>query len=105
MTTTQTWWKVTEELSRGFGVMYHDVAPVEIERATDSSVWIDGRRHQLGTAYASYFPTLEAAIQFVDARCVLEVERAEKKLYQAKDRKAHWDALRDRLVAEHGGQQ
>jgi outer membrane protein OmpA-like peptidoglycan-associated protein len=68
---------------------YHPhITKVAIEKFTDSSVWIDGRRRARATDFEGYFPT------FGDAKAHL-LEKAEDKLANARH------ALQ-RAQGEHG---
>ncbi len=51
---------------------------VEVEKFTDKTVWIKGRRNSRSSQYDRYFPSFEEAKKFV-------IERFERRLQSAKD--------------------
>lgn len=51
-----TWYEVSKWNYRG-----PPITPVEVQRNSDSSVWIDGRRAAITSECSRYFPTWEEA--------------------------------------------
>lgn len=59
------------------------IGKIEIERETESSVWINGRKHSKRSSWDNYFPTREEAKDFLFKDACEKVEKADKKLYEA----------------------
>jgi hypothetical protein len=57
--------------------------PVEVERATEQSVIIGGRRRARRSQWANYFQTEDEARQFFIAQQEKKVERAREELRRA----------------------
>lgn len=62
------------------------IKPVEVERQTDSSIWVDGKRMTRATRNYRYFDTWEEAHQWLRDKENLRVTVAERKLSDAKRR-------------------
>ena len=60
-----------------------EITPVEVERHTESSVWIKGRRNARTTAWDSYFRTWEAARDCLLKRAELDLAASRRQLEQA----------------------
>lgn len=61
-TETETWFEVT---SLQWGP---SIRAVQVERSTESSVWINGRRSSRSSSYSRYFPTWDEAVEVVRRR-------------------------------------
>jgi hypothetical protein len=68
---------------------YNQIVPVTVERATDSFVWIGGRRHaKRSTDYDQYFPTWDEAQAWLIERADEAVAYRREKLANAEDARA-----------------
>ncbi len=56
------------------------IEAVEVDRETESSVWIKGRRNSKLSSYENYFPTFSQAKEFAVARSTRAVEVAQRRL-------------------------
>jgi hypothetical protein len=61
-----------------YQAMFGDVKPVEIDKETDSSVWIGGRRRTKDSGWRPLFDTEREAWQHCIAESIGNVEAAEK---------------------------
>jgi hypothetical protein len=61
-----------------------EIKAVEVERETDSSVWINGHRMAKETGWDKYHDYWESAKAHLIVMAVFEVENAERKLVKAK---------------------
>lgn len=59
------------------------ITSVEIERYSDTSVWISGKRRARVAEYAAYFPTWQAAKDYLLARAERKLESARLALQRA----------------------
>lgn len=59
---------------------YNAIKPVEIERFTESSIWINGRRRSCVSEHEMYFPSWMEAWQYLLARWTRKVESARDEL-------------------------
>ena len=68
---------------------------VDVDRYTDHSVWIRGRRYKRKTSYESYFATAEEYKEFLGDMSDLErrLERAERNVESLKQRIADRNKL------------
>lgn len=71
-----------------------EITPVEVDRVTDKSVYIDGSRCQSLSNYEAYHPTWEAAKQWYITRAQSKIERLERQLRDAKDELAEAELLK-----------
>jgi hypothetical protein len=69
---TATWWRTSSWGKR--------IEPVTIERLTDSSVWINGRRHLIKSAYDNYFPEWEDAHRHLLGKAEARLEQVKRDL-------------------------
>lgn len=65
----------------GFG---QKVTPVEVEKFTDNSVWIGGRRTGRNADWRAFFPTEREAWDWVQAREEARVASAERQVVYAR---------------------
>lgn len=65
---------------------FSGITSVEIERETDSSVYINGRRRSKRSEYEDYFDTWEEAHEFLTRRAQDDVESARHVLERANSR-------------------
>lgn len=61
---------------------FNSIEAVEIEKSTDSSVWIDGRRHSRA-GWQSYFPTWQEAKDYLISEAEKSVQSARRVLDHA----------------------
>lgn len=61
----------------------YKITPIEVEKETETSVWVKGRRRAKATAYDQIFKTLPEAKQFMIARCEQEINEYEKRISEA----------------------
>ena len=73
----------------------HSIKPVEVERETDSCIWIKGRRHSKTGYYESYFNTFLEAKKHLLAKAQQKVDVHQWELDQAKKKLAEVSALRE----------
>lgn len=66
---------------------------VEVERESDSSVWIKGRRHSKTADYASYFDTWALAREALRTAATIKVDLAQRRLAEAQAELAAIEAL------------
>lgn len=59
------------------------IRPVTVERFTEQSVWMDGRRHGRGSGRHGYFPTWEAAKAALLADAEAKVDSLRRQLERA----------------------
>lgn len=67
-------------------IWHNEIDEVEVERETESSVWINGRRHAKQTSCACYFDTWDEALDYKLSKSQDEVERARSALERAKSK-------------------
>ena len=60
-----------------------EISPVEVERATASSVYIRGRRHAKETEYAIYYPTYDLAKEQAIWKAERSLENAQSAVERA----------------------
>jgi hypothetical protein len=65
------------------GLFWGEIKPVEVERETESSVWISGRRQSKRSSYQNYFDSWEEARAFKIEDCEREVAAARRELEYA----------------------
>jgi len=63
----------------------YKITPIKVEKETESSVWVDGRRRAKKTAYDKIFKTLEEAKRFMIARCEREIAEYEERISDARE--------------------
>jgi hypothetical protein len=68
----------------GAGYMHQKITPVEIEKETHSSVWVDGRRRAKISDYAAYFTTFQMAHNYLAGIASEGVRVAEERLEYAR---------------------
>lgn len=71
------------------------IKEVEVERETDVSVWVNGRRCGKRTSWDNYFDTWAKAYSFLFDRATHTLEAAERRLESAKEQVAKIEALVD----------
>ena len=59
------------------------IEAVEVERATDKSVWINGGRNDVFTQYARYVPTYEEALRLVESIVSTKMTNAQTAIQEA----------------------
>ena len=64
---------------------FREVKAVEVERETDASVWIDGRRKSKDSTWRPLFDTPAQAWDWIIEREMAEVESAERSLKYRKE--------------------
>lgn len=69
------------------------LSAVEVERVTDSSVWIAGRRHSRSSWSGTYYTTKEEAHAAAVAEAELQVVAERNSLQRAQDRLGHAKGL------------
>ena len=67
-------------------IWHNQIYEVEVERETENSVWINGRRSAKQTSDACYFDTWEEARDYKLSNAQDEVERARSALERAKSK-------------------
>lgn len=72
-----------------------EIQPVFIERETDSSVWINGRRKSKQSEYENYFDTIDEAKQFIIQKAKNEVSQYQNRLEMAEK---HYDHIVKALI-------
>lgn len=65
-------------MSSWWMVWFGKIEPVQVERSTAHSVWVDGRKNARLTDWKSYFPTWAEAHAWL-------LEKAERRLNSARD--------------------
>jgi hypothetical protein len=79
MSETQTWW-CTERLCT-------KPAPVDVDRSTERSIWVSGRRRQrLYSEWGSYYPTREEALEHMAAEARETLDALKRKTHEASTR-------------------
>jgi hypothetical protein len=74
-------------VSRWWHVRYDKIAPIEVERATEKFVWIDGRRAgRLGSYCQGYFETWDAARDYLQSDATMKVASLRRQLETANGR-------------------
>jgi hypothetical protein len=81
-------------MSTWYRSRWQAIDPVEVERETDSSVFINGRRHNKITSYECYFPTWEAAKEHLLQEHELKVLDARRRLQDASDKLGNMKGLK-----------
>lgn len=66
-----------------WGGLYNRIEPVEGERATESTVWIKGRRNAMRSSYLNYFPTWAEAHAWLMEQADADLADARKELARA----------------------
>ena len=61
-----TWYKVNKYISKFGNEKW--IVPIEVEKFSESSVWIKGNRHNRIAEYDNYFPTQDEAFNFAVSR-------------------------------------
>ena len=69
------------------------IEKIEIERETDASVWVDGRRFGKKTSYDSFFDTWKDAHEFLLRNAERTVVSLERRLEYANERISEIKAL------------
>lgn len=76
------------------------IEEIEVDRFTDKSVWIKGKRAARGGDYFDYFETPEEALEYINkslsftkASAEKRLAWAEKKLREFEAMKAEWENL------------
>lgn len=76
-------WKTQFSTYGGTYGGYNQIIPVEVERASESSVWINGRRVARHSGGAAYFDTWDAAHAHLLGAAELNLTHARNQLNQA----------------------
>lgn len=71
------------------------IKSVEVERETESSVWVDGRRNAKSGQYANYFDTWLEAKSFLLCEAAADVVNAKSKLDHYKSKLQEIEALQE----------
>jgi len=58
---------------------------VKVEKHTENSIWINGRRNKIGTCWDKHHPSLEQAKTELRYRCKRNIETLEKDLAEARE--------------------
>jgi hypothetical protein len=69
-----------------YRVKYSEISEVEVERETESSVWINGSKSLKRSSYESYFDTYEDAFNHIAVILKAGIEKAESRLKYAKEK-------------------
>lgn len=72
---SETWFRVW--------LSFHEIRPFQVEKFTDSSVWIGGRRNVRLTNHMSYFPTWDEAHTHLLQRTKADLDSARQRLQRA----------------------
>ena len=70
-----------------------EIEKVEVERETEHSVWIDGRKLAKMSSYYSFFKTFEEAKKFLLKNADNRIEIAKSELVRYEDEKRKIEAL------------
>lgn len=70
------------------------ITPIEIEKETEKSIWVNGKRRMRGDAYNRIFPTLKEAKQFMVERCKREIAGYEKNLSEVRLALSNLEAIK-----------
>jgi hypothetical protein len=62
---------------------FSEIKPVDVERSTDNSVWIKGRRSQRTGSWLEYWPTWNEAHAHLVTAAKNKVAQAEQELHSA----------------------
>lgn len=65
---------------------FEEIQPVDVERESESFVWIDGRRHAKISGWDCYFPTFNQAKSYFILEANKDVEKARSRLRNALDK-------------------
>jgi hypothetical protein len=95
------WYKVENRWSSGIESS-KQIIEVEVDRFTESSVWIGGKRMAIHTAYEAYFPTQQAAIDYCEAFFQQKLESARKAMIVAGNQLMAWREYLADLVGMEG---
>ena len=60
------------------------VIPCEVEKFTEKTVWIDGRRHALKSSYENYFESEVEAWNYLEAKAQTKVKHCKDALQRAR---------------------
>ena len=71
------------------------IEPVEVEKSTDKSVWIEGNRRALISDYSSHFPTWAEAKEHLLGKAGRKLEAARAQLARAQAEYGNIKGLRD----------
>lgn len=84
---------------------FNEIVPVDVDKATDSSVWIGGRRLARATDHQSYFPTWDEAHAHLLQRAQEDLDRARRSLERAQGRHGNVKGMRqpDKATGDHNG--
>ena len=72
----ETWFKLRE--------WFDEIEPVEVEKTTENSVWINGCRHSKLAGFENYFKTRKEAAEFLLELRVAKLENAKRNLDHAR---------------------
>jgi hypothetical protein len=72
--------------AQNYGWSAGEITEVEVDRVSESSVWIDGRRVAIETSYTRYFDTWEQAHLFLMDFAEARLATARNDLKRAQDR-------------------
>ena len=76
-----------------YQTQFNEISEVEVERESESSVWIGGQRRGKITDWRSYFKTREEAKAHIVNGCKAGVEYAERQLKHQQEKLAKAEAL------------
>jgi hypothetical protein len=71
---------------------------IEVEKETESTVWIDGRRNAKVSTYDNFFPTKEKAIEWLISQATHDVVSSSTKLDNANRQLAQYLELKSTLT-------
>ena len=94
------WYKVSNHYGRELESS-KQITEVEVDRFTESYVWIGGKRMAIHSAYEAYFPTQQAAIDYCEAFFQQKLESARTAVIIAGNQlRAWWEYLSDLAVID-----
>lgn len=71
------------------------IKPVEVERVTDNSVWVRGRRSNREGTYDGYFDSWEEARQFLLKKAQVKLDSARRHLEAAQSEYGNIKGLKE----------
>lgn len=70
----------TDNLSRYAYLDKVKISEIEVDRDSESSIWIDGKRHSKNTEYYMYHPTYSSAKHYIISCLIEHRDDAERKM-------------------------
>ena len=61
-----------------------EIQPVEVEKTTAKSVWVNGRRNGRDTSHEKFFETHQEAKDWLQERCEMRIRNLQEKFEQEK---------------------